>query len=201
MPLPLASGSLWKHVYDEVIMVHAYWSEFNDLYASSAQNVELIQRTAGFFFYVVQDALATDIQLTLSKLSDPSHTGGHTNASIDAICSDLSSHCDCASALRLENLRSIFHSACGNLRTLRNKLIAHSDRRIAERQVTQPSQATLGEVRAAIGALGEVVNEAEKILRLNVTDFVNMDRPPLSAKKLLSELREAETMSKYLRYT
>jgi hypothetical protein len=76
MPIPQNIEALWAALYDEVVNLHAYWIIFEQLFGKSQARQNLLYASARQLFLVVEDALGTDVQLTLSKLSDPATTGG-----------------------------------------------------------------------------------------------------------------------------
>lgn len=71
MPIPANIAPIWNFLYDESVAVHAYWQLFKQLFGGTQDDLDLLDRSAGFCFYAIQEALVTDVQLTLSKLSDP----------------------------------------------------------------------------------------------------------------------------------
>src|SRR4051812_11257326 len=104
-------------------MVHAYWLVFTHLFMGPPEQMDLLDRSAGFFFLVVQDALATDIQLTDSKLADPaeSQRGRFQNATVEHLLHDVL-RLDPALDSTLIPIYEKFKSASDPVRDLRNKV-------------------------------------------------------------------------------
>jgi hypothetical protein len=138
MPIPAEIAEIWEPINDETVMVHAYWATFMDLYGGPKEQLEILDKSAGFFFNVIQDALATDIQLTLSKLSDPAMTFKKENATVQHLLNEVAKLNVPDLVKKLTPLYDAFNSACEPVRELRNKVIAHADRNIALRKPRHP---------------------------------------------------------------
>ena len=161
MPIPPQIEEIWNHINHETIMVHAYWITFMDLYGGPKEQREILDESAGFLFSVIQDALATDIQLTLSRLSDPATTFKNSNATVHHLLNEVEKLNISALTDQLKALYRRFYQACDPVRELRNKVIAHSDRQIALRKTTAPPAATVGQIKAALKALADFMNAIE----------------------------------------
>ena len=160
MPIPVNIAPIWSFLYDESVAVHAYWKLFKQLFGGSQDDLDLLNRSAGFCFFVIQDALVTDVQLTLSKLSDPAKTGAKTNATTEHLLDEI---CGLGwpqptDALRL--LWQAFVDSCATVRLSRNKMIAHLDRATAlQTGVTAAlPTTTVGEISTALAALAAFMN-------------------------------------------
>ena len=75
-------GPLYNALYNEVIWLHAKWLEFRKLYAVSSEQLVLLNQTAGFFFYVVDDVLWKDVLLHLSRLTAVPRSMGNDNLTL-----------------------------------------------------------------------------------------------------------------------
>ena len=58
-------GPLYSALYDEVSWLHAKWKQYRILFAGSPERIELLNRVAGFFFYMIQNVLWEDVVLHL----------------------------------------------------------------------------------------------------------------------------------------
>lgn len=65
----------FEPLFKEIMWLTAKWSEFLKLYAADKETIDLLNRSAGYFFLIVQDTLWDDILLHLSRLSGPAQTG------------------------------------------------------------------------------------------------------------------------------
>jgi hypothetical protein len=160
MPIPKNIEPLWTALNDEVINLHAYWIIFEQLFGKSQARHELLYASARHLFLVVEDALGTDVQLTLSKLSDPAATGGRPNATIPRLFDEVM-RMDNDSLTQAINVHlTAFNAACYPIRERRNRLIAHSDLSTVLKTDSRPPlpDPTVNEVEAALTALRDFMN-------------------------------------------
>lgn len=172
-------------------MVHAYWLAFKQLFHQPPERLELLDRSAGFLFLVVQDALAKDIQLTLSKLADPAKTYGKNNASLEHLLDEIQPHCGPAVATELGQLCQQFKDACLPVQKVRNKLIAHADRDIALR-IAVPPDVTVAQITDALKALADFMNAIQVHFEGSGTAYEHFLTRGEGADDLVSLLRMAE---------
>jgi hypothetical protein len=72
-----SAGPVYHAIHNEVIWLHAKWSEFRQLYGTAQERLELLNRATGFFFGVLEDVLWADILLHIARLTDPCTQGKH----------------------------------------------------------------------------------------------------------------------------
>lgn len=173
-------------------MVHAYWLVFEQLFRQSPSQIDLLNRSAGFFFLVVQDALATDIQLTLSKLADPAKTRENDNATVEHLLNEIGPFCAPKAASNLQRLCQRFKHACAPVRRRRNKLIAHSDRDIALSKVVAPPNVTVAQINQALKALADFMNAVQAHFEDSETAYEHFGMRGAGADDLVSLLRMAD---------
>ena len=84
-----------------------------------------------------------------------------------------------------------FIESCGPIRARRNKTIAHSDRAIALRTATPPPSATIGQIEAALQALGALMNAVAAYLGEAPTGYEHFIMQGQGGTDLVSLLRMA----------
>jgi hypothetical protein len=193
VPIPAEITKLWQVLYEETTMVHAYWQVFNELFMAPQEQMDLMDRSAGFFFLVVQDALATDLQLTIRKLADPpaSFGGKKQNATVQHLLKDALK-LDPALASTLLPLCKRFTDASEPIRDLRNKVIAHLDLHTATKMVPPPPEITIKEVRTALDALAEFMNALGTHFGEAPTAYQMFGMQGAGPKELIAMLRTAD---------
>lgn len=191
MPIPSEIAKLWKVLDEETTTVHAYWLVFTQLFMGPQEQMDLLDRSAGFFFLTVQDALATDIQLTLSKLADPAKSFGKENATVQHPLDDALK-LDLALKPKIEPLCGKFRDASKPVRDLRNKVIAHLDLTTATKTVPPLPGATANEVRAALEALAEFMNAIQTHFGEAPTAYGMFGMMGGGPKELVAMLRTAD---------
>jgi hypothetical protein len=79
MPFPTELSETWQFLHNEVTWLHGRWTMYRQLYGTSPERIELLNRVAPTFFGTIQAVQLDEIQLTLSRLADPVGTGQRRN--------------------------------------------------------------------------------------------------------------------------
>jgi hypothetical protein len=133
------------------------------LYGTSAERVDVLNRSAGTFFNVLQIVLLHDVQLSLSKLGDPAQSRVQKNMTLKALAAQLQTDGESAVVLKLVPRVGAFDVSCSKIRHRRNKWIAHFDRDTMLNATVAPLEGpSRAEIEEALAALREVLNCIEK---------------------------------------
>lgn len=192
VPIPVEITAVWNLIHDDTVEVHAYWKLFNQLFRVSQDQFELLNRSAGFCFYVIEDAIGTDIQLTLSKLSDRAQTGANENATIGYLLDEIRRLHLPSSVDELQRLCKNFTASCQSIRARRNKMIAHTDRATALLTAAPPPDATIAQINGALQALRDFMNAVAIYLGEPPTAYEHFIMRGQGGDDLVSLLRMAE---------
>lgn len=125
MPQPLRAH--WDALDEEVKWLHGRWKIFRQLFGTSPDRIELLNRSAAAFFRIIQDVLMDSVQLTLSKLADRSQTAGRQNLTLDRLVADINSLGDTALSSELNEILTEYRDRCAQMKNRRNKQLAHYD--------------------------------------------------------------------------
>ncbi len=120
-------------LYDEVTWLHAKWLEYRKLYAKSEERLNVLNRTAGFFFRVIQEALWENVLLHIARLTDPPKLGHFENLTLQRLPDAVSDQC------LADELRKLIQDALDRsqfARGWRNKHLAHCDLSLASNAKT-----------------------------------------------------------------
>ncbi len=137
-PIPPEVAPVYDALRSEVTWLHGRWICYRQLYAESPKRIELLNESAGTFFYIIQDLLFDEVQVTLSKLTDPAKMGKHENLSLEQLQIRLQAHGDTMLAQQCRNTLDTLHSQCASFRLHRHKKLAHLDLSTALRTPAQP---------------------------------------------------------------
>lgn len=137
-PIPPEVAPVYDELRSEVTWLHGRWICYRQLYAESPKRIELLNESAGTFFYILQDLLFDEIQVTLSKLTDPASTGKFKNLSLDQLQALLKAHGDTTLAQQCRKTLDTLHTQCVAFRHRRHKKLAHLDLSTALRTSRQP---------------------------------------------------------------
>ena len=106
-------GPVFSELRDDLAWLQVKWSEYRELFGTSPERIELLNRAAGLFFRVLQDSLWEDALLHLCRLTDPPVTRGRHNLTIRAL-PDLCA--DDGLRAELEGVRGVGGAAGGDVR-------------------------------------------------------------------------------------
>ena len=157
--IPQAIRSLWEALDTEITWLHGRWIIFRQLYGTSEERVDLLNKSAGTFFNVIQDVLLNDVQLSLTKIGDPAGSGERENMTLAALRNVLLDIDEVAAANKLNVAMRNFEGACEKVRHRRHKWIAHFDRSAMLNQRVNPRTGpSREEIEYALAALREAMN-------------------------------------------
>lgn len=125
LPLPIAE--VYEELKNEVVWLHARWNCYRELFGHSDRRIELLNESASSFFFIIQDVLLDEVQVALSKLTDPAKSGKLENLSLEQLQTRLELHGDPALALKDRGILDALHVQCTLFRERRNKKLAHFD--------------------------------------------------------------------------
>src|SRR6185295_6641359 len=111
-PIPADILTVYDELRSEVTWLHGRWICYRQLYAVSPKRTELLNESAGTFFYILQDVLFDEVQIALSKLTDPSRTGKFENLSLEQLQLRLEAHADTALSQECRKTLDTLHAQC-----------------------------------------------------------------------------------------
>ena len=185
----LELGGCFYSLYHELVLVHAKWLEYRELYAHSSERLDLLNRTSGFFFKIVQDGLWDDVLLHIARLTDPVQTAGNENLTVQILpslvadeeiqeeASTLIEHCIEKSAFAREH---------------RNKRLAHRDLLLASDETAVPlSGVSRAHIEDMLASLRELMNKLDHHYR-DTTVMYERFVAQTGARSLIGSLMSAE---------
>jgi hypothetical protein len=179
-------GGIFHELRNQTISLYWNWSEYVELFGSTSARVDILNKAAGSFFFIVQNALWRDTLLHVCRLTDAAKTTGKANLSIRCL-PDL---VDLEKAPRTKELVQMAVDRSEFARDWRNRRLSHYDLQVALGRAAEPlAPASREHVREAITALGELVNYLSLQYRGSTTIF-DLPESGGSAKSLLYVLRE-----------
>ena len=155
-------GPVFHALSDDIAWLHVKWAEFRELFGGSQERIDLLNSSAGLFFYILHDTLWDDALLHIARLTDPVEMRGKRNLTIKALpelCGEPK--------LRARVIDLVEHaiSASAFARDWRNRRIGHRDLPLALKDHTQPlAPASRADVSTALKAIHDVLREIAKTL-------------------------------------
>lgn len=126
--MPPQLKPLWDALYDEVVWLHALWRVFKQIFVHSQRRLDILNERAGTLFYLMHNAFAHEVLLTLSKLGDPAKSSVGTNLTLESLLLEIERLGESKLSRSLHPLFDEYHAACKKTRPFRNKVLAHYDR-------------------------------------------------------------------------
>ncbi len=156
-------GANFYELYRELVELHVLWQQYRQLFGDSTDTVQLLNRTAGLFFKIVQDELWDSVLLGVSRMTDPPSTGKNKNLTVLSLSPLITD-----SALRAEaqDLCTKAVTAAEFAREHRNKRIAHQDHNYFSNRNSNPlSGISRAAVEDMLAALRVVLNRLDNHFR------------------------------------
>lgn len=148
-------GTVFHALYNDCAWLQVKWEQYVQLYGSSPDRVDSLNRAAALFFRVVQDALWQDTLLHLARLTDPPKSRGKGNLSVCQLPPLIT---DDAFRADIQQLVDAAVTATGFARERRNKKIAHHDLALALKdEAASIAPASRKLVKEALCAVNRVI--------------------------------------------
>jgi len=117
-------GQIYYELFNELALLHSKWQQYRELFGKNKERIDLLNKVAPFFFWLLQHTLYDDIQLHLARLTDPSEFQGRDNLTMCRLPQLIT---DSAFRSNLEAALNEVLQKCDFARKWRNKQLAHSD--------------------------------------------------------------------------
>lgn len=160
--IPPEINEVFEELKSEITWLHGRWVVYRQLFAESQKRFDLLNASASSFFFLLQYVLLSDVQITLSKLTDPAKTGKFENLSLKQVQERLEAHADAALAVRVRSILDQLHEKCEPFRLWRNKRLAHADLTTAMKSSPNPLPGiSRSMIEAALELIRMYMNEIE----------------------------------------
>lgn len=180
-------GSVYSALWQEVAWINRKWAQYVELFGTSPERIELLNRSAPSMIRTIQDTLWEDVLLHLARLTDPPKSMGKVNLSVRHLAALLASS---PISTEAEALAAAALDACEFARDWRNRRLAHRDLDLALGQSVQPlAPASRAAVKASLAALEELLN-AVSLHYLDSTTLFHLGPGGDDAVSLLYLLRD-----------
>lgn len=148
-------GKQFCALRQEVVWLHSIWREYVELFGTKPSRIELLNRSAAFFFVIVEDSLWEATLLHIARLTDPPTSAGKKNLTIQVLPTLVDEKVrEC-----VQDLVNVAIERAEFCRDWRNRRIAHRDLRLAIDEGVSPLiPATRKVVRDAIASIDDTLN-------------------------------------------
>jgi hypothetical protein len=149
-------GTQYAELWQELAQLNITWLEFIELYGIKKSRIELMNRSAGHFFRMVQDALWEGLMLHIARLTDRPVVLGRTNLTLHNLPALIP---DPTLKSKIEALCLEATDKTKFARDWRNRHIAHRDLDLALGTTAKPLPAVeIKQVNEALDCFTEILN-------------------------------------------
>lgn len=154
--LGLTLGPLYHELYNEVVWIHAKWLEYRKLFAMTEERVEFLNKTASFFFYIIETTLWENVLLHIARLTDRPKMFGSENLTLLRLPDAVSDE-ELADDLRVMMVECL--NRCQFARDWRDKRIAHNDLSLAlDSKATPLPGVSRQNIEDALASFSKIMN-------------------------------------------
>jgi len=189
--LGLAYAELTRNLVD----IRIVWQQYCQLFGADQETINLLNRTSGLFFQVVERELWDMVLIAITRITDPASSGrkdARKNLTLRSLPDLISDE-----TLRESVIQdlTVARSSSDNAREHRNKRIAHQDDTYIRTRHKADALPPISRrnIEEAIFSLGEVLNNIRRHYmdsEMDYSDFVAID----GAESLLQKLRRLEEL-------
>ena len=173
---PAAIRDLWPALTREVVLLHERWKVYLQLYGTSQEQVDVLNRSAALFFALLYEVMLTEMHMVFGRLGDPAFTvrkkAPRENCSLAALEARLRTASEVAVADKLTPLIDAYRAACVGIRLRRNQQMAHLDvATLKDAKVQGVKRPSRPEIEAALEALRAAMHYVEGHYADTTTSF------------------------------
>jgi len=117
-------GQIFYLLHNELVWLFVKWQQFQNLYETSIERIDIMNKTAPFVLRIIQITLWESIVLNIARLLDPPATSGKPNLSIKQLAQFID---DKSKLEKVNELIANAETFVSFARDWRNRQIAHRD--------------------------------------------------------------------------
>jgi hypothetical protein len=128
-------GRLCARFFNECVWLNVKWGEYVALFGTTPERVDMLNKTAGTFLWIVEDALWDNVLLHIARLTDPSKRGAKRTLTLQELPRLVAPELRRAVQTRLAQVLEAAKFA----RDWRNRRLAHLNLALALNENAKPS--------------------------------------------------------------
>ena len=189
--IPSDVDEVFHELTTEVTWLHARWIMYRQLFAHSPKRIDLLNECASTFCYTIQDVLIGDVQIALSKLTDPARTRTNENLSLEQLQERVEKQGEPNLQAALRQILDELKQKCVPFRTWRNKRLAHLDLTTAMKSTLNP----------LLGVSRQMIEDALDLVRkyLNAIQ-IHYDKSETGYEHFIMTASDGEALISMLKY-
>ena len=178
-------GAVFAELWQELTGLLLIWQEFRALFAEGPERIQILNKSTGSFFFLLQKLMWEMILLCLARLTDPASSPGRgTRANLTVLALEPFVKSELQPGIK--RLANVALERTAFARDWRNRYVAHKDLALALGQSNaQPlSSGSRADVTAAIEAIGEMLNFIDRAYN-DRTTWLELIEPLTGAQSLV----------------
>jgi hypothetical protein len=194
--IPPEVDEKYMALFHEVSHLHRKWGIFRHLYVSGNEIVDLLNAAGGEFFSIVQNLLADDIVLTITRLTDPKQSVGKNNLSLEQLIHAIDDTQHPRLRQDIEQIYATSRPRFSFAKRYRDKVIAHNDLPIKLARASSPPIPTTTNIEDALKGIRDVMNAVPKYFRnleMATVNYYTLVTNPGDENRLIARLHSAQT--------
>lgn len=179
-------GSLCCDLRDDVDWLRHKWGEFLELFGKGPERIELLNKVASNFFYILNQLLFEDAMLHLRRLTDPPVSRSQENLTLLSLAELIA---DQQFSAQVRKEAEEVKEKCKFARMWCNKRLAHADLMTLRDKCAPPLPAvTSQDIDSALGSIHALLNTVEQHYGVALCA---LGHDPFAAKSLVRFLEKA----------
>jgi hypothetical protein len=148
-------GSIYYGIWQQVASLHFRYDEYAKLFGTNQKRIDLINRVAPQFAWIVQDAMLEQVILHIAKLTDPDKTGKKENLSIRQFPKHIK---DNVLRKSVEDAIEVTAEKAASCRDWRNRHIAHLDLDLKQQKAEPLLPVSRSKLKDCLKSISKVMN-------------------------------------------
>ncbi len=172
--MPGKVGPVFADLWNDVVTLQATWEIFTDLFESTRETLDLLNEVSLPFFKLVRLTLLHELQMLLSRLTDPAFSGRDKkqhNVSIKRLLHEIEATGDNEFATQISPKIEDLVTRCKPIQNIRHKMVAHTDFHIALKLAPPLPGVTRQQLEDLVNGMTAIMNEVEHHYRNSTTIY------------------------------
>lgn len=188
-------GTIYYKLYNQVIFLHHQWITYLELFATEKVRLEILNKSAPYLFYMIQNGLFENIVMSIARITDPPASGKFQNLTLGLLPKYIVDE-NLKKEVELQ-IEWYVSKAVEFARELRNKKFAHQDYDLHTGSAVLQVLSKKEDIEIALKSIRNLMNSITKHFDGSMTIFMQMSTNN-GALGLLRTLQDGKNAQKYV---
>ncbi|OAI45811.1 hypothetical protein AYO44_12355 [Planctomycetaceae bacterium SCGC AG-212-F19] len=159
MPAPANVAPIFQGLHTDLVGLQVRWLMYRQLFGTSQERVELLNRRAPAYFGIAQATLLDDVLSGIARITDKTVVCGKDNLVLRQMIEELDEATHATEIAALEAKQAAVAAAVGPITTIRHKRLSHRDMQFALNPTAHPlPPIDRQQVEEALAAIADFMN-------------------------------------------